>query len=258
MVAFEQACVEERLDLVVVVGDVKSTLACAITAKKLCILVAHVEAGLRSWDRTMPEEINRIVTDAISDILFTPSRDADRNLLQEGIGAERIHFVGNVMIDCLLEQLPKTENRDTLRRFSVDAEKYAVLTLHRPSNVDDVDVFRGIIELMVDLSQELPIVWPVHPRSRRNLESLGLLRRVESSRGIKLIEPIGYLDMLALNRRARMIITDSGGLQERQQFLASLVSPSVRTPNVRLLSRLEPIESWGTILLGSDLQYSLS
>ena len=142
MVAFEQACVEERPDLVVVVGDVNSTIACAITAKKLCILVAHVEAGLRSRDRTMPEEINRIVTDAISDILFTPSRDADENLLQEGVGAERIHFVGNVMIDCLLAQLPKTENRDTLRRFSVDAEKYAVLTLHRPSNVDDLDVFQ--------------------------------------------------------------------------------------------------------------------
>jgi UDP-N-acetylglucosamine 2-epimerase (non-hydrolysing) len=219
MVAFEQACVEERPDLVVVVGDVNSTMACAITAKKLCILVAHVEAGLRSRDRTMPEEVNRIVTDAISDLLFTPSRDADDNLLQEGVAAERIHFVGNVMIDCLLAQLPKTENRDTLRRFSVDAEKYAVLTLHRPSNVDDVDVFRSIIDLMIDLSQELPIVWPVHPRSRKKLESLGPLHRVESSRGVKLTEPIGYLDMLALNRWARMIITDSGGLQEEATVL---------------------------------------
>lgn len=219
MVTFEQACVEERPDLVVVVGDVNSTMACAITAKKLCIPVAHVEAGLRSRDRTMPEEINRIVTDAISDLLFTPSRDADENLLQEGVSAERIHFVGNVMIDCLLAQLPKTENLDILRRFRVDVGKYAVLTLHRPGNVDDVDVFRSIVDLMIDLSQELPIVWPVHPRSRKNLESLGLLRRVESSRGVKLTEPIGYLDMLALNRRSRMIITDSGGLQEEATVL---------------------------------------
>lgn len=219
MVAFEHICLEDRPDLIMVVGDVNSTMACAITAKKLGIAVAHVEAGLRSRDRTMPEEINRIVTDALADLLFTPSRDADANLLREGVSPERIHFVGNVMIDCLLAQLPKTENPDVLRRFSVEAEKYAILTLHRPSNVDDLGVFRGIVELMIHLSEELPIVWPVHPRSRKNLESLGLLGRLESGRGVKLTEPIGYLDMLALNRRARMIITDSGGLQEEATVL---------------------------------------
>ena len=217
--AFEPVCVEERPDLVVVVGDVNSTMACAITAKKLCIPVAHVEAGLRSRDWTMPEEINRIVTDAISDLLFTPSRDADENLLREGIPADRIHFVGNIMIDCLLMQLPKTENRATLERFGVAAGGYATLTLHRPSNVDDRTVFSGIIDVMLDLSRDLPIVWPVHPRSRKMLEQLGLVHSVENSCGLKLVDPLGYLDMLTMNRRARMIITDSGGLQEEATVL---------------------------------------
>lgn len=219
MVAFEQVCVEERPDLVVVVGDVNSTMACAITAKKLCIPVAHVEAGLRSRDWTMPEEINRVVTDAISDLLFTPSRDADENLLREGVPSERIHFVGNVMIDCLLTQLQKTENRDTLRRFGMDAGHYAILTLHRPSNVDDPEVFSGIVNVMIELSRELPIIWPVHPRSRKMLQRLGLVRHIESCKGLRLTDPIGFLDMLTLNRRARMIITDSGGLQEEATVL---------------------------------------
>jgi UDP-N-acetylglucosamine 2-epimerase (non-hydrolysing) len=219
MVAFEHVCVEERPDLVVVVGDVNSTMACAIAAKKLGLAVAHVEAGLRSRDWTMPEEINRVVTDTISDLLFTPSRDANENLLREGVALERIHFVGNVMIDCLLAQLPKTEHRNTLQRFGVHAGNYASLTLHRPSNVDDPEVFKGIVEVMIALSQELPIVWPVHPRSRKMLEQLDLALRVESSPGLKLTDPIGYLDMLTLNRRARMIITDSGGLQEEATIL---------------------------------------
>jgi UDP-N-acetylglucosamine 2-epimerase (non-hydrolysing) len=219
MVAFEQVCLEERPDLVVVVGDVNSTMACAITAKKLGIPVAHVEAGLRSRDWTMPEEINRVVTDAISDLLFTPSRDADENLLREGVAAERIHFVGNVMIDCLLAQLPKTETRDTLRRFCVEPGRYVTLTLHRPSNVDDAVVFGGIVDVLLELAQELPIIWPVHPRSRKMLEHCGLAGRVTDSRGLRLTEPLGYLDMLTLNRRARFILTDSGGLQEEATIL---------------------------------------
>ena len=219
MMAFEQVCVEERPELVVVVGDVNSTMACAITAKKLCISVAHVEAGLRSRDWTMPEEINRVVTDAISDLLFTPSQDADENLLREGIAADRIHFVGNIMIDCLLMQLPKTENRGTLERFGVAAGGYAILTLHRPNNVDDPAIFSGIINVIIELARELPIIWPVHPRSRKMLAELGLMHSVENSCGLKLVEPLGYLDMLAINRRARMIITDSGGLQEEATVL---------------------------------------
>jgi UDP-N-acetylglucosamine 2-epimerase (non-hydrolysing) len=219
MVAFEEVCIEERPDLVVVVGDVNSTMACAIVAKKLCIPVAHVEAGLRSRDWTMPEEINRVVTDAISDLLFTPSRDANENLLREGIPPERIHFVGNVMIDSLLSQISKTENRGTLQRFGVKAGNYAILTLHRPSNVDSSKVLMGIFNVMLDLSQELPIIWPVHPRSRKMLEQLSLAHDIRNSRDLRLTEPIGYLDMLTLNRWARMVITDSGGLQEEATVL---------------------------------------
>ncbi len=219
ILAFEHVCVEEKPDLVVVVGDVNSTMACAITAKKLLIPVAHVEAGLRSRDWTMPEEINRVVTDAVSDLLFTHSRNADENLLREGIPKERIHFVGNVMIDCLLAQLPKTENRNTLQRFRLDPHEYAALTLHRPSNVDDPEIFRGILDVLVRLAEKLPIVWPIHPRARNALEQNGLLNRIKSNGRLKLSEPIGYLDMLTLNRWARLIITDSGGLQEEATVL---------------------------------------
>jgi len=219
MIEFEKACLEDEPDLVVVVGDVNSTLACAITAKKLCIRVAHVEAGLRSRDWTMPEEINCIVTDAVSDFLFTPSRDADRNLLQEGVAPERIHFVGNVMIDCLLTLLPKAAERNNPAAFGVEAGRYAILTLHRPSNVDDPDVFDGILDVLAELSQTLPIIWPIHPRSRKNLERFGLLGKIDNCAGLKLTAPIRYLDMLALNRQARLIITDSGGLQEEATVL---------------------------------------
>jgi UDP-N-acetylglucosamine 2-epimerase (non-hydrolysing) len=219
MVAFERVCVEERPDLVVVVGDVNSTMACAITAKKLCIPVAHIEAGLRSRDWTMPEEVNRVVTDAISDLLFTPDREADKNLAREGIPSERIYFVGNVMIDCLLAHLPKTEHQDVLQRFGVEAGNYATLTLHRPSNVDIPEVLSGIVDIMIELSQELPIVWPIHPRSSKMLAQSGLLERIERHASFKLTDPLGYLDMLTLNRRARMIVTDSGGLQEEATVL---------------------------------------
>jgi UDP-N-acetylglucosamine 2-epimerase (non-hydrolysing) len=194
-------------------------MACAITAKKLCIPVAHIEAGLRSRDWTMPEEINRVVTDAISDLLFTPTREADDNLVREGIPPERIYFVGNVMIDCLLAQLPKTEHRGTLQRVGVAAGHYAMLTLHRPGNVDDPKVLSGIVEVMVELSRELPVIWPIHPRSTKMLERSGLLDRINCNPDFKLIDPLGYLDMLTLTRRARLILTDSGGLQEEATVL---------------------------------------
>ncbi|MGH7793868.1 MAG: non-hydrolyzing UDP-N-acetylglucosamine 2-epimerase [Candidatus Binatia bacterium] len=219
MIEFEQVCLQERPDLVVVVGDVNSTMACAITAKKLCIPVAHVEAGLRSRDWSMPEEVNRVVTDAVSDLLFTPSRDANENLLKEGVAPERIHFVGNVMIDSLLGLLSKTEDRETLSRFEVEEANYATLTLHRPSNVDDREVLSGIVEVLLELSAEITIVWPVHPRSKKNLQEFDLWPRLERCKTIKLSPPLGYLDMLALNRRARLILTDSGGLQEEATIL---------------------------------------
>jgi len=219
MIAFEKVCLEERPDLVIVVGDVNSTMACALTAKKLCIPVAHVEAGLRSRDWTMPEEINRVVTDTVSDLLFTPSRDADENLLLEGIPPHKIHFVGNVMIDSLFASLPKSENRNALETIGLKSGNYAVLTLHRPSNVDERKVLAGIVGVLIDLSHELPIVWPLHPRSKKNLERFGMLAALENAVGMKITEPLGYLDMLSLNRHARMIITDSGGIQEEATVL---------------------------------------
>lgn len=219
MLAFEEVCLQEQPQLVVVVGDVNSTIACALTAKKLGISVAHVEAGLRSRDWTMPEEINRVVTDRISDFLFTPSRDADENLLQEGVAAERIFFVGNVMIDTLLECLPRTDARSTLHELGLEKQRYATLTLHRPGNVDDEETFRGILEAVLELAREMPVIWPVHPRSRKMLERSGLVRKVEVHAGLRLIQPLGYLDMLTLNRFARLILTDSGGLQEEATVL---------------------------------------
>ena len=219
MIAFERVCIEERPDLVIVVGDVNSTMACAITAKKLCVPVAHVEAGLRSRDWTMPEEINRVVTDSICDLLFTPSHDANENLLREGVAPDRIHFVGNVMIDCLLQQLPKARHRATLKRIGLEKHNYAMLTLHRPSNVDDSKVLTDIVTTTIELSKKLPVVWPIHPRSRKNLENYGLLSQLKSNKELKLLNPLGYLDMLSLSRSARVIITDSGGLQEEATVL---------------------------------------
>src|SRR5262245_41948949 len=219
MIAFEKVCLDHRCDLVVVVGDVNSTMACAITAKKLVIPIAHIEAGLRSRDWTMPEEVNRVVTDSVSDLLFTPSRDADENLLREGVSPDRIHFVGNIMIDSLVTHLPKTIDRPTLDRFHLKPGCYATLTLHRPSNVDDPDIFAGLMEVLTDTAEEMPIVWPVHPRARKALERLQSARRMRAVPGLIITEPLGYLDMLTLNRNARVVITDSGGLQEEATFL---------------------------------------
>jgi UDP-N-acetylglucosamine 2-epimerase (non-hydrolysing) len=167
----------------------------------------------------MPEEINRILTDAIADFLFTPSRDADLNLLGEGIPPERIHFVGNVMIDSLLGLLAKTDDRETLSRFQVKEGNYATLTLHRPSNVDDRETLSGIVDVLLELCAELTLVWPVHPRTKKNLEKFDLWPRLARCQTLKLSPPLGYLDMLALNRKARLIVTDSGGLQEEATIL---------------------------------------
>ncbi len=226
MEAFEKTLAGERPDWVVVVGDVNSTLACSVVAAKMSppIRVAHVEAGLRSRDRTMPEEINRIVTDALSDLLFTTSPDADRNLIAEGVARRRIHRVGNLMIDTLRRFAARADSSDILRRLGV-APPYALLTLHRPSNVDDLDALRRILAALEILARELPIVFPVHPRTRKMIEALG--PRAPSGRGDapaprpgpRLIEPLGYLDFLHLQKRARLVLTDSGGIQEETSIL---------------------------------------
>lgn len=222
MIAIEPLLLEHRPDCVLVVGDVNSTLACALTAKKLNIDVAHVEAGLRSFDRTMPEEINRLATDAISDLLFTTDRFANENLSNEGVPEERVHFVGNVMIDTLLAHLPAAERTGARARHGVDRVAYATLTLHRPSNVDSDLALRGILDAIREATPSLPIIFPVHPRTRGRIEAFGLQSRFTNQpgrSGICLVDPLPYLEFLDLNRGARLIITDSGGLQEEATVL---------------------------------------
>jgi UDP-N-acetylglucosamine 2-epimerase (non-hydrolysing) len=219
MQAFEPVVVKEQPDWVVDVGDVNSTLACALVSVKLGIKVAHVEAGLRSRDRTMPEEINRLLTDQIADLLLTPSRDADQNLVAEGIPAERIRFVGNVMIDSLLTQLDRARQSTTRADLGLADKEYAVLTLHRPSNVDDPAAFARVIDALEEVSRRLPIVFPAHPRTRKMIDELGLTDRVEKIKDLLVIDPVGYRDFLQLLSGARLVLTDSGGIQEETTVL---------------------------------------
>ena len=216
MIAFEEICLEERPDLVVVVGDVNSTMAASLVAAKLVIPIAHVEAGLRSRDKYMPEEVNRIVTDRLADLLLTPSRDADENLRAEGTPEERIHFVGNVMIDTLRRHLPMATLERIRGRLSVVDTPYAVLTLHRPSNVDHRETFGSILAAVRQVAAKMPVVFPVHPRSRNRLREFGLEDGLD---GVVLTEPLGYIDFLALTSHASLILTDSGGLQEESTAL---------------------------------------
>ncbi|HEX4199622.1 MAG TPA: UDP-N-acetylglucosamine 2-epimerase (non-hydrolyzing) [Caulobacteraceae bacterium] len=207
-------------DVVIVVGDVNSTLAAAITAKKLGLRVAHVEAGLRSRDMSMPEEINRLCVDAISDMLFTTDPIADTNLIAEGVDAKRIHFVGNVMIDTLLTHLAQAEALDYPGRCGLARGRYATLTLHRPSNVDSPERLAGIVEAVTAAAGAIPIIFPVHPRTRRALESAGLIdAQNPTAAGVRAVDPLGYLEFLSLNRSARIVFTDSGGLQEETTAL---------------------------------------
>ena len=216
MMRFERVCLEEKPDLVVVVGDVNSTMAAALVAAKLLIPVAHVEAGLRSFDRTMPEEINRIVTDRVADILLTPSRDGDENLLREGVPAERIHLVGNIMIDTLFRHLPVASLDRVVDRVNVAAGCYAVLTLHRPSNVDARETFTSILSAVASIAAEIPVVFPLHPRTQARVNELGLS---ELLRDVKVMGPLGYIDFLSLTSHAKLVLTDSGGLQEESTAL---------------------------------------
>lgn len=212
----ERVLIDARPDWVVVYGDVNSTIASALVAVKLGIRVAHVEAGLRSRDRTMPEEINRILTDQIADLLFTPSEDGDANLRAEGIPESRIRFVGNVMIDTLVRLLPRAEElwRGLKSRFGLDG--FGLVTLHRPSNVDEPEMLGQIIETLAGISSDFPLLFPAHPRTRARLSEGSL---IHSSPGLQIVEPVGYLEFLALQRHARVVITDSGGIQEETTFL---------------------------------------
>lgn len=222
MQAFEPVLLEYRPDRVMVVGDVNSTLACALVAVKLGIPVAHVEAGLRSRDMGMPEEINRLCTDAICDLLFTTDRLADANLRAEGVAEQRIHFVGNVMIDTLFKHRELARGLGLCSGLGLQPGRYAVLTLHRPSNVDDPRVFAGIVDALERIGAELPVVFPIHPRTRKMAAEFGLLSRFNDGRqprGVWLLEPLGYLEFLHLVMHARLVLTDSGGLQEETTVL---------------------------------------
>jgi UDP-N-acetylglucosamine 2-epimerase (non-hydrolysing) len=219
MERFEPVVIEEKPDWVLVVGDVNSTLACALVCVKLGIKVAHVEAGLRSRDRTMPEEINRILTDQIADLLLTPSEDAGANLRAEGIPTERIRFVGNVMIDSLLQNLERARASRAKVELGLTDADYAVLTLHRPSNVDERDTFERILTALASIAQKLPVIFPVHPRTRKTIAELGLSDRVAAIKDLRLIDPLGYLDFLSLYSGARLVLTDSGGIQEETTAL---------------------------------------
>ena len=214
MIAFEKVLLDHRPDWVVVVGDVNSTVACALDAVKLDISVAHVEAGLRSRDRSMPEEINRILTDSISSLLLTPSLDANANLLAEGIAEEKIRFVGNVMIDSLRRFDAYTAQTNALEAVGVEARAYGLVTLHRPSNVDDPRQLHSLLNVFEKIQQQVPLVFPVHPRTRKMMTECGLMDRIGRMPGLRLMDPLGYKDFVQLERNALLVLTDSGGVQE--------------------------------------------
>jgi UDP-N-acetylglucosamine 2-epimerase (non-hydrolysing) len=219
MTAFERVVVSTRPDVVVVVGDVNSTLACALVSAKLGIAVAHVEAGLRSFDRTMPEEINRVVTDHLSDLLFVTERSGTENLLREGIPRERVHFVGNVMIDTLLAHRARARELRTWVRFGLERGHYVVLTLHRPANVDDIAHLRPIMEAISEIAVQLPVIFPVHPRTRERLRQYSTIQDTAAAGRLILIDPQGYLDFLSLMEASSVVLTDSGGIQEETTIL---------------------------------------
>ena len=219
MVAFERVLQEHRPDAVLVVGDVNSTIACGLVAVKMGVRLIHVEAGLRSGDRTMPEEINRVLTDSISDLLFCTEQSGVDNLRREGINGDRVHLVGNLMIDTLLKNVERAEQSAILDDLGLAARQYAVLTLHRPSNVDDAATLGRILDALAVIQRDLPIVFPIHPRTRKNLENMGLAARIDQLENIRLIDPVGYLDFLKLTANARIVLTDSGGIQEETTIL---------------------------------------
>ena len=219
MIAYEKVCITHRPDLTLVVGDVNSTMACAITAKKLMIPVAHLEAGLRSRDWSMPEEVNRVVTDSISDLLLTPSPDADENLIGEGVPQERICFVGNIMMDSYEMLRDSIKGRDAAREYGVIRGGFAVVTLHRPSNVDSKDSLAEICAILTRLAERIPVVFPVHPRTKDRLTRFGFWDYVYKARDIHLLPPIGYIQFMSLIGDCKFVITDSGGVQEETTYL---------------------------------------
>ncbi len=247
MKAFEPVARERDPSAVVVVGDVNSTIACGLVAAKLGIPVAHVEAGLRSFDRTMPEEINRVLTDAISDLLFCTEQSGVENLRREGVAEERIHLVGNLMIDTLLRHRARAAQSPILDDLGLATGRYAVLTLHRPSNVDDPETLGRIWDALEALQRDMPLVFPAHPRTRRQMAELGLSSLIDALENLRVLEPLGYLDFLQLMACARLVLTDSGGIQEETTVL--------EVPCLTLRENTErpvTVEAGGNQVVGSD------
>jgi UDP-N-acetylglucosamine 2-epimerase (non-hydrolysing) len=219
MVKVEKFLMAEKPDLLIVVGDVNSTIAASLAATKLHIPVAHVEAGLRSYDRHMPEEINRILTDSIADYLFVTEQSGTDNLQKEGISDDKIFFVGNCMIDSLVEHLEKASVNPALSEFDIEPQRYALMTLHRPSNVDDRATLEKIFSALQKIQNDMPIIFPIHPRTKKMLSVFGLEHDIKKMSNIRLTEPLGYLTFLRLMSQAQLIVTDSGGIQEETTYL---------------------------------------
>ena len=216
---FEKVLLEEKPEWVIVVGDVNPTMACTIVANKMGIKVAHVEAGLRSYDRRMPEEINRVLTDSIADLLLTPSIDGNMNLIKEGVDEYKIRFVGNIMIDTLFNMREKSVQSTILADLGLKKKEYILVTLHRPSNVDQKETLTNFVEIMEETASKQPMVWPVHPRSKKRAEDFGLWERLKDIKNLHLLEPVGYLDNVRLMNNAGLVLTDSGGIQEETTAL---------------------------------------
>lgn len=256
MIRFEQVCLTEKPDWVVVVGDVNSTMACTLVAAKMGIKVAHVEAGLRSFDRSMPEEINRIVTDSLADLLFTPSSDANENLKNEGVAKSKIKLVGNIMIDTLVANLEKARRRQPHKNLGLKGKEFAYVTLHRPSNVDDKKVLTTIMEHLNRLASQIPVVFPVHPRTKKMLATYGIA--CGNNNHLKLMDPIGYHDSICLAEHARLVLTDSGGLQEETTFFRTpclTLRPNTERP-VTITQGSNKLTSPGC--LWNDIEYLLN
>ena len=253
MVEFEKVVDEEKPDLVLVVGDVNSTAACSMVAAKMGVKIAHVEAGLRSFDRTMPEEINRMVTDTLSDYLFVTEQSGLDNLRKEGVPDEKVFFTGNVMIDSLVYFLDKAKNSNIIDQLNLNGNEYALVTLHRPSNVDVKENFEKLLNAFSEIENDLKIVFPIHPRSRKMLTNFGLDDRISAMQNLVLLDPIGYLDFMKLMHDAKLVLTDSGGIQEETTYLG--------IPCITLRENTErpvTIDVGTNVLVGSDTELVVS
>ncbi len=249
MMAFEEVLKQEKPDLVIVVGDVNSTAACSMVAAKMETKIAHVEAGLRSFDRTMPEEINRLVTDVLSDFLFVTEKSGLENLKREGIDDSKVHFVGHVMIDSLIYFEPMAEKSTVLQDLRLEPQNYGLITLHRPSNVDHKENFLKLLNAFEHIEKQIPLIFPIHPRSQKMIDQFGLRDKVEKMKNLRLLEPLGYLDFMKLLHNAKLVLTDSGGIQEETTYLG-IPCITMRENTERPIT----VEIGSNVLVGTDTE----